>query len=151
MGSGAFKQDMSVVFDTGSDWLIVEVEECATCLQNRYETALSEAFVKLQGTYGERLYGSLSTSGYEALDTVCFTSDPNHCVENFQWFAVTFQDGGLAPFKDGILGLTTVYNQFITGPSLVWQMYEQSIIEEPVFAFYLAGPNEDSYFDAGVI
>ena len=107
--------------------------------------------MKLKGTYGERLYGSLSTSGYEALDTVCFTSDPNHCIDNFQWFAVTFQDGGLASYKDGILGLTTQYNQFVTGPSLVWQMYEQSIIEEPVFAFYLAGPYEDSYFDAGVI
>ena len=26
MGSGAFKQDVAIVFDTGSDWLIVEVE-----------------------------------------------------------------------------------------------------------------------------
>ena len=57
----------------------------------------------------------------------------------------------MAPFKDGILGLTTYYNEFVTGPSMIWQMYEQKIIEKPVFAFYLAGPNERSYFDAGEI
>ena len=70
-------------------------------------------------------------------------------MENFQWFAVTFQDGGIAPYKDGILGLTNVYNKYETGPSMIWKMFEQKIIEKPVFAFYLAGSGEDSYFDAG--
>ena len=107
------------------------------------------AYKELSGTYGERIYGSLHTNGFEALDTVCLTSDAKHCVENFQWFAVTFQDGGIAPYKDGILGLTNVYNKYETGPSMIWKMFEQKIIEEPVFAFYLAGSGEDSYFDAG--
>ena len=98
MGSSGFKQDVVVVFDTGSDWLIVEVANCETCTRNKYDPSLSSEYHEIRGTYGERSYGSLHTTGHEALDTVCFTSDQNHCLEQFRWFAVTYQDGGLFKF-----------------------------------------------------
>ena len=68
-------------------------------------------------------YGSLNTEGYEALETICFTSSDQSCANNFNWFAVTSQDGGLFEFEDGIVGMSTYYNDYVTGPLLIQQLY----------------------------
>ena len=34
---GVDKQEVSVVFDTGSDWLIVQIDDCATCNEETYD------------------------------------------------------------------------------------------------------------------
>ena len=63
---------------------------------------------------------------------------------------MTFQDGGLHTFQDGILGLTTHYNDYVTGPLLIWEMFAAGVLTEPIFAFYLTGSDETSYLDVGV-
>ena len=91
MGKGAFKQEMRVNFDTGSDWLVVETTECRTCLENRYDPDISSSFNEYWfGTNTELQYGSLHIKGYEALETVCFTSGSSHCIDKFHWFAITY-------------------------------------------------------------
>lgn len=94
-------------------------------------------------------YGSLYALGYEATESVCFTSDEDHCAYNFRLFAITYQDGGLFPFEDGILGLSTYYNEYVTGPLLIQQLYEKNKISSPKYAFYLSGYTESSYIDVG--
>ena len=54
-------------------------------------------------------------------------------------------------FKDGILGFSTHFNDYVTGPLLVWELFEAGRLSEPTFAFYLAGNEETSYLDVGVI
>ena len=81
MGSGAYKQDVNVVFDTGSDWLIVETTNCRTCKANRFEIEDSTSFQPYRsGTVTEISYGTLQTKGFEAIDYVCITDDDSHCV-----------------------------------------------------------------------
>ena len=64
-------------------------------------------------------YGSLVAEGYEALETICFTSSGKTCANNFNWFAITSQDGGLFDFEDGIVGLSTYKNDYVIGPLFV--------------------------------
>ena len=111
---------MRMNFDTGSDWLIVETTDCRTCLQNKFDPSQSGSFDRdWSGELTEMEYGSLYALGYEATESVCFTSDESHCAYNFRLFAITYQDGGLFSFEDGIMGLSTYYNDYITGPLLI--------------------------------
>lgn len=37
-------QEMTVVYDTGSDWLVIEAHICSTCLENTYDHMLSTTY-----------------------------------------------------------------------------------------------------------
>lgn len=39
-------QRMEVVYDTGSDWLVIEADDCVNCYGNTYEWENSEDFRK---------------------------------------------------------------------------------------------------------
>ena len=73
-------------------------------------------------------YGSLFARGYEASETVCFTSDDSHCADFFKFFAITYQDGGLFDFEDGIIGMSTHTNDYVTGPLLIAELHDQGKI-----------------------
>jgi len=74
---------MDVVFDTGSDWLVIESHLCDTCEGNTYDTSESV----ITGTkISERLYGSVSLKGVEHHDTVCILLST--CVYEFEYFAI---------------------------------------------------------------
>ena len=94
-------------------------------------------------------YGSLYAEGYTATESVCFTSDDSHCANDFRWFAITYQDGGLFDFEDGIIGMSTFTNDYITGPLFIQHLYEQKRISAPKFAFYLSNNDGSSYIDVG--
>ena len=142
---------MQVVFDTGSDWLILETTECRSCRENRFDTGNSFSFRPYNlGSIDEMSYGSLNVKGYEALDFVCFTNNYSHCARDFRWFAITYQDGALSNFVDGILGFSTVTNGYVTGPSLVEELANQGKLGFEKFAFYLTDENETSYLDVGL-
>ena len=69
----------------------METLKCRTCLENKYDARKSTSFqTNPTGTVTELGYGSLYTKGYEALETVCFTSDSTYCASSFTWFAITF-------------------------------------------------------------
>jgi len=78
-----------VVWDTGSDWTIVESHECDSCYTPVYDHATETSFSVIADTEGERNYGSTWTSGYEAFDMVCITNSIGSCATDFQWFVVT--------------------------------------------------------------
>ena len=80
---------MDIVYDTGSDWLVVEGSECTNCEGNTYDIGPSvdaDQAISLSETSSERNYGSASLTGKEWTDTVCilFTA----CVNNFEFFLI---------------------------------------------------------------
>ena len=97
---------MDVVFDTGSDWLVVEGSDCAKCDGNTYDIQPSlssgQARKLSRGDPSVRVYGSAELEGYEYADTVCLSLAS--CVYNFEFFLIEDQVGIKEPI-DGILGL----------------------------------------------
>jgi len=77
--SGGF----NVVYDTGSDWLVIETSTCSNCVGFLYVTSSSTAYSAVPNSTGERLYGSASLTGFEAIDKVCLTNTDDYCVNPF--------------------------------------------------------------------
>ena len=80
---------VDVVYDTGSDWLVVEGADCTTCQGNTYDpqpsidTGLATV---VSETQSERNYGSASLKGREYTDTVCILFSA--CVPEFEYFLI---------------------------------------------------------------
>ena len=90
MGSGPVKQEIVTNFDTGSDWLVVEIDQCNTCHGNTYDTSQSYTYRRNErGRETTMDYSSLFLEGFEAFDTVCFLRK-DMCVDSFKWFAITY-------------------------------------------------------------
>ena len=68
---------ISVVFDTGSDWLIIPDGNCSTCSGPGYWGEYNS--IPLTNTSSERHYGDASFYGKEHYDYVCLTQN-NTCA-----------------------------------------------------------------------
>lgn len=97
MYMGSANQKMNVIWDTGSDWLVVDTDFCVDCLAPTYTTAASSTFVK-QNTYViQQSYGSANLYGYRSTDTVS-AQDPGTAgastqITAFPFIAVNQQTG----------------------------------------------------------
>ena len=59
---------MNVLFDTASDWLVVEDVNCQNCEGNKYDARQGE---KISEELEERAYGTTFFKGYVYSDTAC--------------------------------------------------------------------------------
>lgn len=156
---GTPPQEFKVVLDTGSSNLWVPSSDCgsiACYLHSKYDHSASSTYKK-NGSSFEIRYGSGELSGYVSQDTVTI----GDLKIKDQLFAEATSEPGLAfAFGrfDGIMGLgydTISVNKI---PPPFYQMLDQGLIDEPVFAFYLSdtssgddseatfgGVNEDHY------
>lgn len=82
---------MNVVFDTGSDWLVVKASSCLTCTGTNFDNASSSTYVQLSTVESSHLYGSASLYGYNASDNVYLDSSATIGVTSFPWFIITEQ------------------------------------------------------------
>ncbi|KAK4032754.1 vacuolar protease [Parachaetomium inaequale] len=138
-------QTFKVVLDTGSSNLWVPSVECgsiACYLHSKYDSSASSSY-KANGTTFEIRYGSGSLSGFVSQDTMTI----GDITIKGQDFAEATSEPGLAfAFGrfDGILGLgyDTISVNGIVPP--FYKMLEQKLIDEPVFAFYLADSDGES-------
>ncbi len=55
---GENRQPMKVIYDTGSDWLIIEGVDCETCNGNKFDPAQSPYFEKVRERIEDKQYGS---------------------------------------------------------------------------------------------
>ena len=99
---GSEREILNVVYDTGSDWLVVPDASCSTCLGYKHDNTVSGTVVDEQES--ERLYGSAALVGTTWLDTVCLSANTGSCAENFEYFSFSAQTG-LSPPIDGIMGM----------------------------------------------
>ncbi|XP_002041705.2 lysosomal aspartic protease [Drosophila sechellia] len=141
IGIGTPEQYFKVVFDTGSANLWVPSSQClatdVACQQhNQYNSSASSTFVSSGQNFSIQ-YGTGSVSGYLAMDTVTING---LAIANQTFGEAVSQPG--ASFTDvafdGILGMG--YQQ-IAEDNVVppfYNLYEEGLIDEPVFGFYLA-------------
>ena len=79
---------MNVIYDTGSDWVVLEGSSCANCKGNTYDPTTSNLSNKVGSSISTRHYGTAVFYGTEYTDKVCI--NPFFaCVENFEYFQVT--------------------------------------------------------------
>lgn len=133
------------MLDTGSSNLWVPSTQCgsiACYLHNKYDSGASSTY-KANGTEFEIHYGSGSLSGFVSQDTMSI----GDLDIKGQDFAEATKEPGLAfAFGrfDGILGLgyDTISVNGMVPP--FYNMVKQKIIDEPLFAFYLADESGES-------
>ncbi|KAH8595269.1 putative vacuolar protease A [Bisporella sp. PMI_857] len=141
---GTPPQTFKVILDTGSSNLWVPSQKCgsiACYLHTTYDSSSSSTYKK-NGTSFEIRYGSGELSGFVSQDTLTI----GDLTVKDQVFAEATEEPGLAfAFGrfDGILGLgyDTISVNKIVPP--FYEMVNQKLLDEPVFAFYLGDAEDD--------
>ncbi|KAI1377979.1 Asp-domain-containing protein [Hypoxylon crocopeplum] len=139
---GSPPQDFKVILDTGSSNLWVPSSSCgsiACYLHSKYDSSASSSYKK-NGTEFEIRYGSGSLSGFVSQDTLTIG---DMTVKNQDFAEATSEPGLAFAFGrfDGILGMgfDRLSVNGIVPP--FYQMVNQKLIDDAVFAFYLSGEN----------
>lgn len=146
---GTPPQTFKVVLDTGSSNLWVPSTECnsiACYLHTKYDSSASSTYKK-NGSSFEIRYGSGELSGFVSNDVFQI----GDLKVKHQDFAEATSEPGLAfAFGrfDGIMGLgfDTISVNKIVPP--FYNMLEQGLLDEPVFAFYLGDTNAQQESEA---
>lgn len=89
---------MDVIFDTGSDWLVIFGKDCDNCNSTGFENLGPTAAFD-----SERRYGSAKVRGHEAQAEVCLSF--RTCIKKFTYFSVKHQTGFEWPIE-GVFGLS---------------------------------------------
>ncbi|KAI9702163.1 MAG: Vacuolar protease A [Bogoriella megaspora] len=144
IGIGTPAQTFKVVLDTGSSNLWVPSSECgsiACYIHSKYDSSSSSTYHK-NGSEFKITYGSGSLEGFVSRDTVRIG---DLVIENQEFAEATSEPGLAFAFGqfDGILGLgyDTISVNKIVPP--FYNLIDQDLIDEPVFAFYLSDTNEN--------
>lgn len=129
---------MDVVWDTGSDWLIVASEQCETCNGQKYDSSQDQSYVQVEQSDMTIQYGSGAARGYRSSASVCMEGEKQSCTD--MDFILVEEQKGL-DYISGIVGLSTGQSQYADGDLIIEELFRAGVIERPVFGFYLTGEN----------
>lgn len=142
---GTPAQEFKVILDTGSSNLWVPGSECSSIacyLHSSYNADDSSSYKKNGSEFAIR-YGTGSVKGYISQDIL---QVGDLMVKKQDFAEATEEPGFTFIFSrfDGILGLgyDTISVNHVTPP--FYNMINQGLLDEPVFAFYLGGEKEES-------
>lgn len=72
---------LDVIFDTGSDYLVIEGSDCINCYGDTYDTSRSERAEQISEVKSLRVYGKDQLEGYTWQDVACIALSA--CVFDF--------------------------------------------------------------------
>ena len=129
---GSANQQLSVVYDTGSDWLVLDTDFCDTCLNTVFNTSLSTSYVNVSTDRITQAYGSALIYAVNATDVTSLedpTSSTGTQLNPFNFLAMTWQTGIRETF-DGIIGFSRQYytDSFSSGPLFIEGLKNESKI-----------------------
>ena len=75
---------MNVIYDTGSDWLVIEGESCESCDGDRFDPSMSGRKTSVYEI--ERRYGSVILQGSTWTDRVCLREEV--CLNDFEFYVI---------------------------------------------------------------
>ena len=81
---GSNLSTVSVIFDTSSDWLVIEDTACGTCEGDRYDASRSGKLVSQEDVTRE--YGSIEFTALEYVDKICIL--PSTCITSQSYLAI---------------------------------------------------------------
>ena len=137
---GSHRQELSLIFDTGSPTFWVPTSECAdySCHEaNYYDYSLSSDYIKWSSEPQSIQYGSGAVHGYLSSDTVCLKSHSQNetCIQDTLFLSVFQTEDLSGMMSDGLVGLSPDSGSPL---SFIGALYSQGKIESRVFAFKLA-------------
>lgn len=147
-----------MIFDSSSDWLMVEGKECKNCEENKYDPFRSSFFNERSSLESNRRFGTIMHfKGRQVSDEVCMERG-NLCIKPFSWFYITDQYGLPSKLVDGVVGLTQ--NDSLLGGyepvnnhnpelSILQYLYLNGHITEVGFSTHFTQSLYDSYIDLG--
>lgn len=72
---GSSKKVLDVIYDTGSDWLVLDTDFCESCHDPVYDTKSSSDYKRVSRQKMTQEYGSASIVGYNATDSISVGGD----------------------------------------------------------------------------
>ena len=148
---GSPSSKLSVIFDTGSNILWVPSSDCVKCLKNtnRYNPKLSSTSRETNITKSIT-YAVGFVEGNMCYDILSLNLNGNFNVKDFLFLNVKNEENLTGTVGDGVFGLG-IYDEDDPQMSLIESLYNQKIINEPAFSFYLLGVNNISKIYIGNI
>ena len=132
---GSNKKEISVIIDTGSNILWVPSENCTECRNytSKYNSTKSTTSLDLKKKLNIT-YGKGYVDGYLVSDDIFMSS--TFGVKNMNFLVVNKELDLDGTISDGLLGLGIFFEQN-KNFSFIYNLYQQKIINKPVFTFYL--------------
>lgn len=153
---GSDKQGLDVVYDTGSDYLVIQANDCTDCLSDLFNQDTSTTYKVVDATEQTQTYGSAEVTGIIASDTTAFDDAWALKADDFNFFLAKSQYGIDDAF-DGIFGMARNANAaqmadgFVNGPLLMHKLKEDGTIANNIFSFYLTlNPDQSSVQIGGI-
>ena len=79
---------LDLIYDTGSDWLVVDTDNCQSCHAPVFDTSASDTYTVTNTTLSTLVYGSASVKGYYSQDFVSLDTDASTHVAGMEFFAL---------------------------------------------------------------
>ena len=104
---GSKRQEMRVIWDTGSDFFLLGVDYCDNCKYEYFRSYDSETFQEIDDDlYVQSFVDGSYLVGSFVRDQVCITRYQDSCAADFDWIAVTYESA-FRDIMDGIIGLSS--------------------------------------------